>query len=385
MTGSQIADTDPFTAPQLLLTTAVTITASVAGNPQLTAPQTVLTDSGNIYVLDPPVAGVHWFDDSGRWLGMIGGDGDGPGEFRRPTDMGWASDTLWVSDPSAGRMSFFDRRSGDFVRSSQFRFASNQSITVPRRMFGSSVLSVPRYVGGAAAEMDSVPILLLEHDGTLRDTLAWRLIGRETATVLVEMNPTDGGSSHGTLTVRHPFDARSLFAADPLGRWIYIGTWRVDADRADHLELVQLSDLADTTAIAYLPFPRPRVGRNAIETHAERIYADLPEHIRSRLSERELVEQMARQVVRPTRPAIDAMVAGDGETIWFRESAEGGEGTSSRWVAYRFGRGFVGVAVLPEGHELLGESGGLLWTRTWDALGLPTVTGWRISWSGGLK
>lgn len=132
-------------------------------------------------------------------------------------------------------MSFFDRRSGDFVRSLQFRFASDQSITVPRRMFGSSILSVPQYVGGAAAEMDSVPILLLEHDGALRDTLAWRLIGRETATVLVEMNPTDGGSSHGTLTVRHPFDARSLFAADPLGRWIYVGMWRVDAarDRCD--------------------------------------------------------------------------------------------------------------------------------------------------------
>ncbi|WP_419167406.1 hypothetical protein [Candidatus Palauibacter sp.] len=86
-------------------------------------------------------------------LDAIGGEGDGPGEFLRAADMGWFSDTLWVSDPAAGRMSFFDRRSGDFVRSLQFRFASDQSITVPRRMFGSSILSVPQYASGVAADM----------------------------------------------------------------------------------------------------------------------------------------------------------------------------------------------------------------------------------------
>lgn len=197
------------------------------------------------------------------------------------------------------------------------------------------------------------------------------------------MTSTDGGLSHGTLTVRHPFDTRSLFAADLRGRWVYVGTWRAGADRAHRFELLQLASSTDTMAVAYLPFPRPRVARSDIEAHAERVYADLPENIRSRLSERELVEQMVRQVARPTRSVIDAMVAGDDETIWFRQRTGDRKGASSKWAAYRFGEGFVGVAVLPEGHALLAQSGGLLWTTSRDALGLPAVTGWSVSWSKG--
>ena len=156
-------------------------------------------------------------------------------------------------------------------------------------------------------------------------------------------------------------------------------------DDANFFELLRLTGEADTMATAHLPFPRRPVSRYEIESHAEQVYAELPENIRSRLSEREMVEQVVRQVARPARSAIDAMVAGDGETIWFREGVEARDGTSSTWVAYRFGRGFLGVAVLPGGHEFLGESGGLLWTRSWDALGLPGVTGWRISWPKGLE
>ena len=384
-TAYQVADTDPFAVPPLRLTRVVTITSSVAGNPQLTAPKTILADSANILVLDPPASGVHRFDDSGRWLGLIGGEGDGPGEFRSPSDMGWFMDTLWVSDPAAGRMSLFNGHSGDFVRSTQFRSISDQGVTVPRRMLGSLILSVPRLASGAAADTDSVPVLLLDHDGVLRDTLAWRLTGRETASIPVEVNSPDSGWSHGTLTVRHPFDARSLFAADPRGRWLYFGTWRTGADDASYFELLQITGRADTIAITPLPFPRFPVSRHDIESYAEQVYADLPKNIRSRLSERELANQTVRQVARPARAAIDAMVAGDDQTIWLREGVGVSEEPSSRWVAYRFGQGFLGVAALPEGHELVAESGGLLWTKSWDSLGLPGVTGWKISWPGGLE
>lgn len=72
----QIEDTpDPFAGAPLSLTAAVTIQASVAGDPQLTAPRAVLADSGNIFILDPPVNGVHRFDRTGEWAGCHRGRG----------------------------------------------------------------------------------------------------------------------------------------------------------------------------------------------------------------------------------------------------------------------------------------------------------------------
>ena len=61
--------------------------------PELTAPAVLVTDSTHIYVLAPAAVGVHRFDRRGGWVETIGGEGDGPGEFRRATAMGWLSDT----------------------------------------------------------------------------------------------------------------------------------------------------------------------------------------------------------------------------------------------------------------------------------------------------
>jgi hypothetical protein len=49
---------------------------------------TIKTDpNGSILVLDSQLAEVHRFDAHGEHLGVIGGEGDGPGETRRPGDM----------------------------------------------------------------------------------------------------------------------------------------------------------------------------------------------------------------------------------------------------------------------------------------------------------
>ena len=45
-------------------------------------------DSGQVYVLDRQLSEVRVFDrDHGRYLRTVGREGEGPGEFRRPTDM----------------------------------------------------------------------------------------------------------------------------------------------------------------------------------------------------------------------------------------------------------------------------------------------------------
>jgi hypothetical protein len=57
-----------------------------------------------LYVLLPQEHEVRVFGDDGEFLGSMGAEGEGPGEFSRPTDLGFVGDTLWVLDTGARRV-----------------------------------------------------------------------------------------------------------------------------------------------------------------------------------------------------------------------------------------------------------------------------------------
>ncbi len=60
---------------------------------------------GNVLVLDSRLACVHRVGPSGEYLGRIGREGDGPGEFRHPTEVFVAQDgNIGVVDLQAGKV-----------------------------------------------------------------------------------------------------------------------------------------------------------------------------------------------------------------------------------------------------------------------------------------
>ena len=62
----------------------------------------------NIYILDHVTQEIHVFDPGGGFLRTLGGQGDGPGEFRDALGPAIApGDTLWVADQRAPRYSIF--------------------------------------------------------------------------------------------------------------------------------------------------------------------------------------------------------------------------------------------------------------------------------------
>lgn len=62
----------------------------------------------NVYVLDYAAQEIHVFDARGGFLRTLGGQGEGPGEFREALGPAIGrGDTLWVADHSAGRYSIF--------------------------------------------------------------------------------------------------------------------------------------------------------------------------------------------------------------------------------------------------------------------------------------
>ncbi len=69
----------------------------------------VLLDDGRIVVANAGSQELRFFDSEGRFLSAVGGDGEGPGEFRFPTRVRRVGeDSLQVWDQRLQRVSFFD-------------------------------------------------------------------------------------------------------------------------------------------------------------------------------------------------------------------------------------------------------------------------------------
>lgn len=69
----------------------------------------VLFRDGVFYVLDQDQPGVFTFDAQGRFLGIIGALGEGPGEYRATSNITWVFDNnLAVTDTYSGRIHIYD-------------------------------------------------------------------------------------------------------------------------------------------------------------------------------------------------------------------------------------------------------------------------------------
>jgi hypothetical protein len=77
--------------------TATTLITTASGLIGQVSDLLVATD-GRVYVADRQASTIHVLEADGRVSGAIGRDGQGPGEFRRPTSLAQKADTLVVVD-----------------------------------------------------------------------------------------------------------------------------------------------------------------------------------------------------------------------------------------------------------------------------------------------
>lgn len=108
---------------------------------------------GRIYVVQAGDAQVRVFGPAGDLQLIVGGRGEGPGEFVRLSGIGFREDTLYVSDAGLHRTSFFDTQAR-FIRSESW-----ESLRIPAGEVG----------GGTAAFITSAPqVLLPDGSGLIR-------------------------------------------------------------------------------------------------------------------------------------------------------------------------------------------------------------------------
>jgi hypothetical protein len=72
---------------------------------------------GRVYTLHFQSQLIRVHDENGRLVRKIGGEGEGPGEFKSARSMGFLGDTLWVFDGGTYRFTCFDIGTGDLIES----------------------------------------------------------------------------------------------------------------------------------------------------------------------------------------------------------------------------------------------------------------------------
>ena len=153
---------------------------------------------GRVYVPDGPNHKIVVFNASGSLNSVLGGDGDGPGELRRPVrvtldDKGAA----YVYDMQTNRISHFGPR-GEFVKT--FAFPGSNATNLD---WAAGLLWADRWVTGAKRSL----LALDEKTGAVRDSA-------------LVMTPQElDVATHGS-PPRIYSDGRSIFAASPVP-----GTW----------------------------------------------------------------------------------------------------------------------------------------------------------------
>ena len=96
---------------------------SLTGPPHLTfgwISDIAVTRDGNLYVADSQVPAIRRFGADGSYLGDVGREGQGPGEYRRLEHLALTpDDDLVVWDHTNARISYFSGADGAFLRSFQ--------------------------------------------------------------------------------------------------------------------------------------------------------------------------------------------------------------------------------------------------------------------------
>lgn len=66
-----------------------------------------IAPDGRVFAPQPREGLLRIFYADGKFIGVRGRPGEGPGEFRRMSGIGFVGDTLWVSDNALRRVSLF--------------------------------------------------------------------------------------------------------------------------------------------------------------------------------------------------------------------------------------------------------------------------------------
>lgn len=316
-----------------------------------------LGPEARLHVLLPQDFQVRVFDQDGTFVGSIGSEGDGPGEFRRPGRLGFVGDTLWVLDDGVRRASFF--LNGAFVRSESYppleglheeRLGSVESV-----LEGSSLLVATDVRSPFQPEVTSRPGILFNATGGRFDSLS--TIGVDhVGGYMIKGSPPD---IEAVAVFQQPFSAASLWAVSETGATIAIvDQIEQDSGRGAYsVTVLSTSGTVSSTRVhEYAPVAIPTRYVDSLLTP----YATEPFSLRD--------VREAAYVPSAFPPVSGVLVAGD-EEVWL--ALEDVPHTEQRWRVLGVGGEPVATLVAPVGFSVLIVDGLEVWGLIRDDFDVP--------------
>lgn len=176
----------------------------------LRAPDDILLlDDGTLLVADAKPAEVMRYDPSGRYVGRIGREGAGPGEYRSPW-LAARGDTLVVHDPTMARAVMFSLATST---------PTTQRVTTPRHY-------AKLYIDGAGRAVAPMLTTSDSTTGPRQGFVRFTLNGAQIDTAYLPEHPRgdarwivrEGKNIKFEMLV--PLQPRDVHAVDPLGGWV---------------------------------------------------------------------------------------------------------------------------------------------------------------------
>jgi hypothetical protein len=329
---------------------------------------------GRVYVSQPQEGIVRVYDSRGRFLRKIGRSGEGPGEFERPSRLGWRGDTLWVGDSPQARISLF-RPDGSFVRSITFTRAG--PLTGGRPNIPGSLLADGTVLGLWLSPMYTLagptpvvePLVRFSARGDPLGVLGRRQRRQEFARVR---------SGTSSTYFAQPFSDSPLTAVAPDGSGLVIVTRAAATSRGQASFSVRKVHFSGRTAFerAYTYTPRPLTG-DAVESVVNKHAGGMQE-----AKFRTPPEAAARRLIREAlyrpgylAPVTDVVIGRDG-TIWLRRESTG-RAVFDWQVLDAAGRP-IGRVSLPAKVAVQYADRSQVWGVELDELDVPTLVRFRV-------
>jgi hypothetical protein len=310
-----------------------------------------------VLVLDPSAGEVLRFDRTGSVRGLLGGAGQGPGEFARGPGLsaGLLGDSIWIQDPTLRRTSVFSPE-GELLR----------TLVIP----GGTVVEREFTVAGAIPVTNDHLLAILSWDGSPIPVPVVVLDGGgESPRVLAWLDPDDSPRAmlevpgRGEITTVPPIRFRSLFTVTRDEPGIVL----LEASRGESSYRMRWLDAEEGEVLSsygatYDPIPV------------------LAEERTRQVSQ--VVEQLSRvAVLSPAQveaafsfpshyPPFERILPGPDGSVWLERSGPPG---GSRWE--RLDReGPSGCSIeLGQAERLMFVDTAGVWSRRTEPLGVPTA------------
>lgn len=329
--------------------------------------------SGAVFVLDGGDQVVKVYDQSGEFRFRLGGEGDGPGEFRNASDLFWLADTLVVFDFGLRRFSHFSATGG---------FLETRPYALPPFEFGipNSWHPIPGgflalFGGGCRlpAPEDRRPfwkVLATDTEGLVIDTVMVR-VARDVLAIYGDRFCTAAqmiGAPHHSIAVQP-----NGLAAYGDGRDYDIRVFQVSLESGEQL-----------SGVPPIPIRIIRRSLNATPLGSDEI-SDFKERYRFNPDgspvdrERwEAIETAWDTLGFPdSHRFFDALLWDDEERLWVRRQGWQ-EGKPDIWDLFDSAGLLIGEVSVPRGLEVASVNGGMIWGTVQDELGLTYVKGFRM-------